>query len=313
MGLFRKSSSVNGWLAINADARGVRAAAIARRTDARPAILRCTFQPGTHDASALEKFGKEIGAARHAVTSLLDPGQYQLLSIDAPNVPAEEMKTAVRWRLKDMLDFPVDDATVDVLPIPADKAPTNRPATVFAVAARNQFVRAKQQLFDAAKTPLRAIDIPELAQRNIAALIEPEGRGLAMLAFDHEGGLLTVTCGGELFLSRRIEVTAEQLADPNENTRDAYNDRITLELQRSLDHFDRQFHTISLAKLVLAPLGAAGATLLPYLASNLYVPVEQFDLADAFDLAAVPELADAELQRQFFLTVGAALRDEVQA
>src|SRR5438067_7603301 len=51
------------------------------------------------------------------------------------------------------------------------------------------------------------------AQRNISALLEPEGRGVAMLSFDADGGLLTVTFKAELYLARRIDVTLEQLLD----------------------------------------------------------------------------------------------------
>jgi len=96
------------------------------------------------------------------------------------------------------------------------------------------------------------IDIPETAQRNIAALFEMEGRGLAMLVFGDEGGLLTITCDGELFLARRLDITLGQLQDADENLRQQYLDRVELEVQRSLDYFDRQFHHIPVNRLILS-------------------------------------------------------------
>ena len=63
-----------------------------------------------------------------------------------------------------------------------------------------------------------------------------------------------------------------------------------------------------MAKLVLAPFAADG--LLPYLASNLYLPVETLDLAAMLDIAPAPLLADPALHQKFFLTIGAALRHE---
>ena len=48
-----------------------------------------------------------------------------MLSLEAPAVPREELKTAVGWRLKDMLDFHIDDATIDVLAIPGAQAGQN--------------------------------------------------------------------------------------------------------------------------------------------------------------------------------------------
>ena len=64
-------------------------------------------------------------------------------------------------------------------------------------------------------------------------------------------------------------------------------------------------------KLVLAPTGTDG--LHGYLADNLYMPVEVLDLAAVFDFADLPSLQDAAGQARFFLTLGAALRQEAAA
>jgi MSHA biogenesis protein MshI len=122
-----------------------------------------------------------------------------------------------------------------------------------------------------------------MAQRNISALLETDGRGLAMLSFDADGGLLTITHKAELYLSRRIDVTLEQLLERDSDRQQVHFDKITLELQRSLDHFDRQFHYVNVLKLLLAPTGAEG--LHEHLAANLYMPVEAMTLDDVFDLS----------------------------
>ncbi|MES2150474.1 MAG: agglutinin biogenesis protein MshI [Pseudomonadota bacterium] len=259
-------------------------------------------------AEVLEKFGKEVQAANYRCSTLLAAGDYQILSVDAPNVLPEELKTAVRWRLQDMLDFHVDDATVDVLDIPVDKNAASRAHTMFAVAARNSVIEQRQALFVAAKVPLAVIDIPEMAQRNISALAEPAGRGLAMLSFHDDGGMLTVTFNTELYLARRIDVTLAQLRDSDIERRNASFDKITLELQRSLDHFDRQFHFIGVAKLMLAPTGVPA--LHDYLSANLYMPVEELQLDSLIDLSQFPALADVTQQQRWFLPLGAALRHE---
>jgi MSHA biogenesis protein MshI len=155
---------------------------------------------------------------------------------------------------------------------------------------------------------LSVIDIPAMAQRNIAALAETAGRGLAMLSFNAEGGLLTVSFEGELYLARTIEITPAQLQDEDMERRHAIFDRLMLELQRSLDHFERQFQFISVSRMVLAPIDAPG--LPEYLSSNMYLPVETLDLRTVLDLEAVPELADIGLQHRCFMALGAALRVE---
>lgn len=294
---------------------GVCAAHIKRLPSAKPVVELAVFYPSEKRFSPapLEKLAKELQIGRYQCSTMLGPGEYQLVSVDAPNVPPDELKTAIRWRLKDMLDFHVDDATIDVLDIPVDKNASARSHAMYVAAARNQIVEQRQTLLANAKIPLSVIDIPEMAQRNFSALLEQEGRGVAMLSFDAEGGLLTVTFSGELYLSRRIEVPLAQLEQPDLEQRNACYDRVTLELQRSLDHFDRQYHFITVSKLFVAPLSSAAAGLQDYLASNVYLPVESLNLESVLDLSKVPELAKAELQQRYFMTLGAALRHEEKA
>ncbi len=306
---FRKAKQKQGWLAIAFQHDGLAATAVKRPAGALPVVVHASFVRGGASAAELARLAADAGAAQWRLSHPLAAGQYQLLSVDAPNVAPDELRTAVRWRLKDMLDFHVDDATIDVFDIPVDKqAAARSQQTMFAVAARNTVVSARQTLFEEAKLALEVIDIPEMAQRNISALLEPEGRGLAMLSIAEDGGLLTVSYGAELYLARRIDVPFELLTDPDIERRHQGFDRIALELQRSLDHFERQFSFVNIARLLLAPSPVVG--LEEYLSSNLYIAVDQLDLAAVFDFGQVPELADKALQHRFFFALGAALRHE---
>ena len=312
MGLFRKTIKIDGLMVISLQGDGIYIARATRNHAAKPQVEQVGFFPADKAsvAASLEKLVKELHVDQYQCATLLASGEYQLLSVDAPNVPAEELKTAIRWRLKDMLDFHIDDATIDVLDIPVDKNGPVRAHSMYAVAAKNQLIEARQATFAQAKIPLSIIDIPELAQRNISALLEPEGRGVALLSFDEEGGLLTVTFGGELYLSRRIDITLQQLTQTDIDQKNACYDRITLELQRSFDHFERQYQFVALSKLVLTPIGNDDHGLQAYLAANLYMPVETLNLESVIDISKVPELQKPGTQQAYFKVLGAALRYE---
>ena len=305
MRLFKRANKKDGWLSVTAGRDGVVLAGVRRVADAPPAVSVAAFVGGAPGADLLASAAGAAQASGYRCAALLAAGEYQIVNVEAPPVPREEMKTAVRWRLKDILDFPAAEATIDVLDIPLDPNARAQPS-LFVVAARNSVIQPRQKLFLDAKVELQAIDIPEMAQRNVSAMLEPEGRGVAMLSFGDEGGLLTVSYRGELYLSRRFDVTLAQLLESDHDRKHASFDRITLELQRSLDNFERQYSFISIAKLVLGPSGVSGLD--EYLSSNLYTPVETLDLAALFDLSRVPELKDLAQQQRFFLPIGAALR-----
>lgn len=309
MPFFTKKKQEPGWMAIQFTPEGTCLAHVRQVTDSKPLVTFCAIQQGDpRDVHTLDRLGKDAHLNRYRCTFMLNSGEYQMLVVEAPNVPAAELKTAVRWRMKDMLDFPVSDATIDVLDIPTDKNAPSRARSLFAVAARNEIIRGRMEDFAAAKLPVSVIDVPELAQRNIAALLEEPGRGLALLSFAEDGGLLTFTRGGELYSSRHIEIPLSQLVQADSEQRQRYFDRITLELQRSMDSFERQFSFITISKLVLAPLPPE-VNLEAYLASNLYLPVSTMNLDEVFDFSAVSGVGPAQRQ-QCFLTLGAALRTE---
>ncbi|WP_242489932.1 agglutinin biogenesis protein MshI [Noviherbaspirillum cavernae] len=302
-------------MAISLQADGVCVAHVERSSQAKYAVAHAGFYSGGAgaDAEALGRIAKDLRADRYRWTNLLSLGEYQMLSVDAPNVPPDELKTAIRWRLKDMLDYHIDDATIDVLDVPAEKNSRGRAHAMYAVAARNQLIERRQALFDDARLPIRVIDIPEMAQRNVSALLEPEGRGLAMLSLHEDSGLLTITFDGELYLSRRIDVALSQLTAPDENEKAAAYERMVQELQRSLDHFDRQYHFVTVARLVLAPSGSMTADVQAHLAASLYIPIETLNLESVVDISRVPELKSPQSQQRYFMTIGAAMRHEVKA
>lgn len=211
----------------------------------------------------------------------------------------------MRWSIKDLIDYPADEASIDVLKIPADAE--HRARNVFVVSARNQHVEALARRFDAARVTLDAVDIPELAQRNLCVLCESEHRAVALLAFHSGSCWLTITGEAELLVVRRIDISLDRLTSADADQRAIYLDRIALELQRSFDNFDRQFGFIALSRLLLASVPPE-CGLKPTLQANLELPVEDFDLGAVMDLARVPSLSDASRQAEHLLVLGAALR-----
>ena len=93
--------------------------------------------------------------------------------------------------------------------------------------------------------------------------------------------------------------------------RQQYLDRVELELQRSLDYFDRQFHHIPLERLLLSAPEDLG--LAAVLAGGIDLPVEKLDLRKGMDIIGVPELADSEFASYALHALGAALRLETKA
>ena len=305
---FTRSAREPGWLVVGLHPGELNYVHGRFVPGAAAVIDQCGTRSLDGEYEGAERLAKDLGFARYQCSTLLAPGEYQIMMVDAPNVPQAELKTAIRWRIKDMLDYHVDDATVDLLAVPPNPAGAERAQSMYAVTARNEVIQACIGRFDAARIPLTVIDIPETSQRNVAALFERDERGLAMLHLGRDQGLLTINFRRELMLARRIEVGMQQLTSASGAAREEQFQRVLLELQRTFDHFDRQFAYVPVARLLLAP-EPENTGLLEYLAGNLDLPVERARLAAAIDFGSAAELEPEQEWRLFHL-IGAALRHE---
>ena len=181
---------------------------------------------------------------------------------------------------------------------------TGAARSIYVVAARNVAVRRVADLCSDAGINLDVIDIPELAQRNLATLCAEDGAGLALLLFEVEHGLITITRNGELYMSRRIEVGIETLRRAENPA--VYFEQVALEVQRSLDYFDSHFREAPIGNLMVAPILPVSG-LIEFLNSNLNIKVAEMRVADR--VACDPAQA-ALLEERCLTALGAALRDE---
>lgn len=229
--------------------------------------------------------------------------------MDAPaDVPRSDWAAAVRWRLKDTVDYPVDTAAVDVLAVPEGTS-YRAQAQLIAVAAAEAQVRPLIEQAADAGAPWQAIDIAETALRNLSALVEPADRAQALLHCQARHATLVVTYGGELLSTRQLELALALPDDADEALRTQAYDQAGLELQRTLDGIERAFGQVTLARLLVTPMPGV-QRLCDHLAPLLYVPVAPLVLDEVLDLSAVPELlADPALLNRQLCAIGAALRE----
>lgn len=306
-----KRAAGGAWVALCAS--GERFDVVAVQRGGRPQVLWLeAYKRDGDEVDALKRIGRKHKLERQRCTSLLASADYQLLQTEQPAgvEGGAALREALRARVAEMIDKPIEHVGFDAVSIPTKELAPGRPQQAYVVVAGNAVIAPKVRNFHAAHIGLVAIDVPELAQRNVAALCETENRALAFLAFSEYEGLLTFTCNGELYMTRRIETGLKHLQTDDLERRSNLFDRIGLEVQRSLDNFDRQFGFLPLARLLLGPQAQA-LPLQGFLRDYLGITVDVLDLAEVIDFPKVPELRHAELQAQYLLAIGAALREEL--
>ncbi len=306
---FNRGSLLPGWIGC-APQGGQSAFALVLRAPGGKPVVRWTAQLAWHEPVAtLQQLRGRRAMHRHRCVALLQRHQYQCVTLDAPSdVARDDWAAAVRWQLKDTVDFAVDSAAVDVLAVPTGSSYRAQPQLIAVAAADSQVRPLVEQGVDAG-VPWLAIDITETALRNLSQLVEPEGRAQALLHCEAGHATLVVTCGGELLSTRQMELALNLADDADEAQRQQAYDQAGLELQRTLDGIERAFGQVTLARLLITPMPGVQA-LCDHLAPLLYVPVAPLRLDEVIDFSAVPELlADPALLNRQLCAIGAALRD----
>ncbi len=303
--LARKPATGLTALGIHPD--GVCLAHIERKNGRRPLLTDFAFHPwpaGETPEKLLTRLATDYGLKRTPCTTMLDQTDYSLLLTEAPDVPPDELRAAMRWRVKDLIGFHINEATLDVFDVPGGPA-AGRARSLYAVAARTTAIQKRVDQLDAAGVNLEVIDIPEMAQRNLAMLLPEDARGVALLSFSATAGLLTISKQGELYLSRNLDIGLDAMLAGSDPT--AYFDRIVLEIQRSLDYYDSHFRQPPLAALILLPTPRPVPGLDDYLRTNLNISIAALDLAQIMDFRRD---FDTDARSRCLLTIGAALREE---
>lgn len=249
---------------------------------------------------------EELGLHGGRCNALLTPRDYNLYLVEAPAVEDDEMRAAVRWKIKDLIDMPVEDAVIDIFPAPED-AFLGRNKMLYVVAAVKSKVEQLIELCSHAGLDLESIDIPEMAMRNVTKGFASDENSLGVLSLKTNGSSMNITRDGNLYLARKINT---QMGPDVLNGRDweSQRDRLVLEIQRSLDYYESQMGQDPVSRILLAPRVHDTEELVASLSEVMAVTVSAFDFASQIESS---DDISNEAKHGCMFAIGAALRSDL--
>ena len=313
---FRQQSGPQNQLGLALLPQGISLASILRTGSGAPRLTRCEFQPLSRQADpglSLRNLMLQTGLERASLLLVLNPDEYQLHLVESPDVPDSELRDAVRWRIRDLIDFPIDEAAIDVFDMP-QQAGAGREAgrTMCVVVSRTPVIAQKAALVNRSGAELGVIEITDLALRNLLALTPADDKGAALLYIEAGYSMILITGDETLYLSRRIWIGQQELAalagkdSSNEEFRRT-GDALAMEILRSLEYYETHFSRPAVETLYIAPFGLVEPALFKHLSQAVGVTAEALDLNTLLD---IPGGMSPEMQSRSLLAIGAALRQE---
>jgi MSHA biogenesis protein MshI len=313
---FRKKTVCRGIVSISFLQNGFAVALSNSSKNNKLTLVHCEFvDVGKFEdqQDVLSKFAIQHNLAEYDCHLVLTADNYRRVNVETPAVAENEIIEAIRWKINDLIDFPVDKAVIDYYPAPmAVRANSSKMLEVIA----SPIDIIKEQIEKCVKSglQLKVIDIQETSLRNLAVYTPENERGSALLYLQEHFGTLLIQKQATIYVFRKFEIGYKRLGldEPyslDSPTANAHNN-LALEIQRSLDYVESYYGIPPVSALAVIPLPENIHNLLDSLSSNLGIAVRMIDLSDLIDCDI---LVNGQSQSLCAPVIGATLRYAVES
>ncbi|MGZ8222990.1 MAG: hypothetical protein ACXWT0_15195 [Methylobacter sp.] len=314
--LFRKETVCKGIVGISFLQNGIAVAVSQFAENNKLTLIHCEFiDAGKPDdqLDTLTELATRHNLGEYDCHLVLAGDNYRRINVEAPAVPENEIIEAIRWKIHELIDFPVDAAVIDYYQTPAPIR-ANRSKMLEVIASPIDIVMEQIEKCANAGLRLKVIDIQETALRNLAVHTPENQRGIALLYLLEFSGTLLIQKEATIYVSRKFEIGYKKLGLDAPYSSDcaaanAHNN-LALEIQRSLDYVESYYGIPPISALTVVPLAENTHNLLDSLSSNLGIAARMIDLSTIIDCGI---LVTRQTQSLCAPVIGATLRYAVEA
>lgn len=239
----------------------------------------------------------------HDCQLILLPGQYQLILMDAPDVPEADMPKALRWNLKGLSDYDLDDVAMDVFMLPTSKDDPQK--KVMVAITPLSILNKKRAVLESAFLNVTAVSIAEMALKNLLTLMFPKTHDadtspLLVISLCNAIRKLHIVHNNTFYLIRELTPDMNPAADePAEMT------NMILELERSIDYCINKLNLPEPKQIFFTPGFHQAVSFFKTIEETLALTASIIDLSHYLDMNPVLSL---EEQHHVFYSITGAIR-----
>jgi len=204
---------------------------------------------------------------------VLNEAQSQVVQVDKPTVPDNEIISALKWQIKDLVSISPDNMVLDYYDAPVLAGGKEQINVVCApLNELKELVAATEQ----GNVKVSSITTQEFAFANLLA--PQHDAHLLVCQQPNEEIVLLIVKQKQIFFQRRLRGFAQIANKTADELSFSIIDNISLEIQRSTDYFERQLKQAPIKAIkVLLPIELEGI-FIEKLAENSAVPVSLLEL-----------------------------------
>ena len=213
----------------------------------------------------------------HACQLILLPGQYQLILMDALDLPEDEMAKALRWSLKGLSDYNLDDVAIDVFSLPSQAESSQK--KVYIALSPLSLLTSKRLFLESVCLEVTAMSIADMTLKNLWPLlhIESTAEPAPMIIISNGSGSDNTTY--KLFiLYNHLFYLIRELTATVQLDETAQSNEMMHEIERSIDYCTNELEITRPRQLLITPGFHAINPLLETIKDTLNLDVTLIDL-----------------------------------
>jgi MSHA biogenesis protein MshI len=226
------------------------------------------------------------------------PGnRYQLLQIDKPSIPDEELTAALAWAVKDLVNMPAEDLVADYFHLPTKIPMQGDKLNVIVTSIKT--VKPLVDLFLKHNIDLTGIVPEEMVIRNIIG--STDSARLLLSQQKNEEIALQIVKKDQIYFARKLrgfnrihEYSAQELVD-------GLTDSLSLEVQRSMDYFESQLKQAPIKEILIAMPTEHQTLIAEQIAAHFPIDVNVMQISNSCVTVEQP------LSEQFYPALGGSL------
>ena len=208
---------------------------------------------------------------------VLNASQSQIVQVDKPNVPENEINAALKWQIKDLVSIAPENMVVDYFDLPLMSGGIEK---INVVCSPLNELKKFVSVLNTGSAKVASITIEEFAFANL--LPAQNDACLLVCQQPNEEVILLIVKQGKLYFQRRLNGFSQIANKSEEELSLTVVDSLALEIQRSSDYFERQLRQAPIKEIkVLLPMESEGF-FARKLAENSHLPVSLLTLPEPY-------------------------------
>lgn len=237
------------------------------------------FERNENNFSELKKFIKDKKLSGLKTAICVDDESLRIRKVELPKMPETDMKEAVKWKMRDVVEGDIEDYVVRYSKLPQENPNAKQIDSVAYVMHKKKVQDTIQEIENIGLKPEYLEPSVVSLAASVEAVYPSDEEWVASIDIGSKNSLMIINGKGSFYFSRPlngIKISEDQ------SDHEIFLHQLAAEIQNTIDTFSITFRVEQLSRILISGGGALKINLNEYLSTNLGIKTETLDTMKRF-------------------------------